>query len=538
MRASIRMTKSVFCLFLALVLLVSCGAPQQEPEQQPVQEQQAEQPVVEEPTAAPAVVPEPEEKAFVSFTIATPVDPQSLDPAYDTNRKSISVMSQIYDRLIWWDGDGKLEPALATSWEMIDDTTLELKLREGVTFHNGDPFTADDVVFTFERLLDADNPVPLSSYMVGSMSGIEKVDDMTVRITTPSPRALIVSEVARISIVSQKAVEAGGEQYGLTPVGTGPFKLVRWDKNERIVFEAFDDHWRGRPELDELVFKIIPDEFARFAAIMAGEADVIPGVPPERVAELERNPNIKVVTVQSARNMFVGMNTWEPPFDDVRVRQAMNYAVDVQLIVDTILSGYGVPNNSICGQVVVGFDPDLEGYDYDPEKAKALLAEAGYPDGLEVMFWGTNARYLKDKEIQEAIGAQLAEVGVKVTHNMPEWADYWGKYRPGELDGLMFLGTGNDLMDCDMTMTYRYYSQTAGQYFNSPELDALIEKEQAEVDPAKRQEIFDEIQRYIRDQAAWIFLYDPVDLYAINAQFDWQPRPDELEWAYDIKVAK
>lgn len=516
-----------FTIVVGLVMiasfLASCGAPEQ---------------ATEIVTATAEPKEEAEEETPISVTMATPVDPESLDPAYDTMRQSISIMTQVYDRLVWRDESGALVSGLASSWEFVDDTTLEMSLREGVLFHNGEVLTADDVVFTFDRLLDEDDPLPLSSYVIGSISTVERVDDYTVRITTPTPRALVIAEIARIAIVSEKAVTEAGDSYGSNPIGTGPYRFVDWDKNEKIVFRAFADHWRGRPEVDEVVFKIIPDEFARFASLTAGEVDVICELPPERIAQVEDDPTVKLSTVQSARNMFVGMNTWEPPFDDVRVRQAMNHAVDVELIVDTVLGGHGFPNQSVCAQTVAGYDPNLDGYEYDPERARELLAEAGYPEGLEVNFWGPNGKYLKDKEIQEAIGAQLAEVGVKVNHIMPEWAEYWGTYKPGECDGLQFLGTGNSLLDCDMTMTYRLYSKTAGQYFNSPRLDALIEEEQRELDPERRMEIFEEIQQYIRDQAAWIFLYDKESVCAMSTRFDWHPRPDELQWAYDITVVE
>ncbi len=523
-----------------IFLLSACSAqPEAEPEgaAQPETEQtQAEEPEVEE-EASEGEAETPSEE-LTTITIATPIDPESLDPAYDTSIKAISVMSQVYDRLVWRDSSGELSPALAESWEFLEPTMLEMNLRTGVKFHNGADFTADDVVFSFNRLLDEDNPVPLSSYVQGSIESVEKVDDYTVQITTPEPRALLVAEISRIAILSKESVEEAGEAYGQAPVGTGPFRFVQWDKNEKIVFEAFDEHWRGRPQIDQVVFRIIPDDFARFAALTAGEVDVISNLPPERIAEVEEDPNVKVGAVHSVRNLFVGMNTWEPPFDDVRVRQAMNHAIDVELIVDTIFDGHAYPNGSPCNQMLTGYDPNFEGYEYDPEKAKALLEEAGYPDGFEVTFWGPNGKYLKDKEVQEAMGAMLAEIGVTVEHRMPEWAEYWGQYSPGELDGLMFLGTGNPLIDCDMTMTYRFYSETAGQYFNSPELDAMIEAEQQEVDPEARQEIFVEIQQYLKDQAAWIYLYDQEDLYGLSERVQWQARPDELEWVYDMSVSE
>jgi peptide/nickel transport system substrate-binding protein len=523
-------TKSVISVFVLTVLLLSLSACAQTPvtTDQPIEpmapssSEQTEQ-ISREPT---------------TITIATPIDPLSLDPAFDTNIKSISVMTQVYDMLVWRDSEGELIPALAESWEFLEPTVLEMKLRQGVKFHNGDEFKADDVVFTFERLMDEANPVPLSTYVKGSVETIEKIDDYTIRITTPNPRALIIAELSRIMIVPKDAVEQAQDEFGLKPVGTGPYKFVRWDKNEKIVYEAFDDHWRGRPRVDNIIFTIMPEDFARFAALKTGEVDIISNLPPERIDEVNSTPNIHAATVHSARNIFIGMNTWEPPFNEVKIRQAVNYAVDISLIVETIFDGHAYPNGSACNKTLTGYDPNFVGYEYDPEKAKALLTEAGYPNGFEVNFWGTNGRYVKDKEVQEAVGAMLAEVGIRVKHNMPEWAEYWGKYAPGELDGLMFLGTGNPLIDCDMTMTYRFYSKTAGQYFNSPELDALIELEQSEVDPEVRRQIFVEIQEYLKENAAWLFMYDQEDLYGVNDRVSWQPRPDEYEWAFDMDVVK
>ena len=531
------MKKNKFTKFFTIILaifiiggLTACAT-------QPATTSQDEPVIQEEEVEAPQAE-EAEESGPVTVTIATPIDPESLDPAFDTSIKAISVMSQVYDRLIWRDQNGEFQPALAASWEFIDPTTLELKLREGVLFHDGGEFTADDVVFTFGRLLDEANPLPLSSYVAGSIVSVDKIDDYTVRIITPAPRALLIAEIFRIAIISKDAVEAAGDSYGQNPVGTGPFRLVQWNRNESIVFEAFDDYWQGRSDIDQVVFKIIPDDFARYAALQAGEVDIISNLPPERIDEVESDPDLKVGMVHSARNMFVGMNTWEPPFDNPLVRQAMNYAVDVQLIIDTIFDGHAYLNRNICGQVTTGYDPDVATYTYDPAKALELLAEAGYSDGFEVNFWGPNGKYIKDKEVQEAMGAQLAEVGITVTHIMPEWAEYWGKYKPGELDGLMFLSTGNPLLDCDMTMVYRMYSKTAGQYFNSPELDAMIEDEQADVDPVSRKATMVEIQEYVIDQAPWIFLYDQQDPYGLSARVVWEPRSDELEWVYEMVIAE
>ncbi len=527
-----RIAQNIIGVLLAgTLLLAACGpAATQVPAPQPSETALAEA------TATPT--PQ-EEKPPVTVTVAIGVDPESLDPAYETSLWGLSIMSSVYDRLVWRDATGELVPQLATSWEYVDPVTLELKLQQGVVFHNGEEFTADDVVFTFERCLDEDNPVPLTAILGGTIEAVEKVDTYTVRVRTSTPQALLLPTLARVCIVSKKAVEDAGEEYGLSPVGTGPFRFVKYDKGEQIVFEAFDGYWQGRAQLDRVIFRIIPDEFARFASLKTGEVDILTNLAPERIEEVEADENMKVGTAHSARIMYVAFDTRNPPFDDVRVRQAFSYAIDVDTIVDTILGGHGYPNPSVCDQIVFGYDPTLQGYAYDPERARALLAEAGYPDGLTVTLTGPAGRYVKDKEVQEAIAAQLAEVGVTVELNIvSEWAQLIDDIRAGKPQ-MHFLGCGNDMLDCDMTMVYRFISSASfGIYYNRPELDALIKEEQAEIDPQKREEIFAEIQRLIQEDAPWAAIYDQEDLYGMRARIDWQPRSDEMIVPYEISVSE
>jgi len=475
-----------------------------------------------------------------TVTIGQSIDPETLDPACDTMLASISTMTNIYDCLVVRRSeDLEIGPSLATSWEYINPTTLEFKLRKNVKFHNGEDFTADDVVFTFNRLMDEGDPVPMGSYLKGVVKSIEKVNDYVVRIHTSKPRATLIVNLLKASILPKDTFEEmGREKFGNNPVGTGPFKFVRWKKNEEIVLEAFEDYWRGKPKIDKLIIKPIPEEYSRYAALTRGEVDIIVNVPPIRVESIEQNSDLKLGKVHSSRNMFVGMNTFEPPFDDVRVRRAMNYAVDVEQIVQTILNGYGEPNPSVFNQVIFGYDPNIEPYPYNPEKAKELLSEAGYPDGFTTTMWGPSGRYICDSEIQEAIAGQLRKVGVTVEHIMPEWARLWGAYSGKKIKGMVFLGTGNTDLDGDMTLAYRIDTDRGGKYYHSSEVQDLIDKQQSEVDQGKRKKILSEIQHIIRDDAPWIFLYDPIDLYGMRSRINWQPRPDEMIWGYDITVSE
>lgn len=470
-----------------------------------------------------------------TVTLAQGVDPESLDPALDTLITSVGVMMNIYDALVWRDTDGNIIPALAESWEFPEPDRMLIRLRQGVRFHNGDPFSADDVVFSYQRLFDESSPSPLLSSLRGFVDSVEKIDDHTVLVHMPGPRATVVPTLVRVPILPAAAFEAAGaEAFGEAPIGTGPFRFVEWQRNQRIVLERYDDYWRGPADVGQFVVRPIPEDFSRFASLVNGEVDIIANLTGERADEISQNPDLKVAAVPSVRNLFMGMDTRKPPFDDLRVRQAMNHAVDKEALIEVIMGGYAVPNASVCTQTLFGA-AEIDPFEYDPERARALLAEAGYPDGLSVDFLGPVGRYAKDKELQEAIAGMLADVGVQVNHIQPEWAEFIRQW-VAELHPLHFVGTGNQVMDCDQHLGYRIHGPRYGRYYQSDAVDALIDQQLEEYDPERRKEILAEIQQSVRDDAAWVFLFDNMDIYGMTARVEWTPRPDEMVWAYEISV--
>ena len=472
-----------------------------------------------------------------TVTLAQGVDPESLDPATDTLITSVSVMMNIYDSLVWRDGESNLIPGLAESWEFPSETQMVLKLREGVTFHNGEAFTADDVLFSYNRLFDEENPSPLLRSLKGFVESVDKIDDYTVRVNMPAPRATVVPTLIRVPILpSETFAEMGAQAFGIAPVGTGPFQFERWDPNQQIVLSRNENYWRGTPDVGEFIVRIIPEDFARFASLKNGEVDIITNLTSERVQEIESDPSLKWGGVNSARNMFVGMQTREPPFDDLRVRQAMNYAVDVDALIEVLMGGHARYNASVCTQTLFGA-VEVEPFGYDPEKARMLLAEAGYPDGFETTMIGPVGRYTKDKEMQEAIAGMLSEVGVTITHVQPEWAQFIQQWL-GEEFPMYYIGTGNQVLDCDQHLGYRIDGARYNRYYTNADVDALIAQEISEFDVEKRKAILAEIQQRVREDTPWIFLFDLVDLYGMTDRVDWSPRSDEMVWAYDIAVSE
>ncbi len=475
-----------------------------------------------------------------TVTVALPTDVRDFDPHQSIATHERAIQQNIFDTLI--DLDREYEPtvpALATAWTYVDDVTLEVELREGVTFHNGQPFTADDVVFTFERIMDATEPIGINTWIEGTLDRVEKVDDHTVRFVTPEPYAPLVANLTRIHIIAGETFqEVGVEAYAQNPVGTGPFRYVSWTPGQEVVLEAFEDHWRdGLPYIDRAVFRIIPDEFARFAALSAGEVDIVQNLPASRIAQVEGDPDLRVVSVWGQRNMWMGIMI-VPPLDDVRIRQALNYAVDKQAIIDSIFDGQaGAVAPGGFGALAFGYHDDIEGYPYDPERARELLAEAGYPNGLDLEFRCSSDRYASDREVCQAIQAYLAQVGVNTDVQFTEWAVYSQLRADRSMQGIYFLGYGNSLFDADFPLRLCCWSGgRAETRFTTPELDAMVEEAARTVDVQARYDIYGEIQQYIRDQAPYIFLYDQFDIYGISDRIEWEPWATELIPLMDARI--
>ncbi|HEX7000129.1 MAG TPA: ABC transporter substrate-binding protein [Trueperaceae bacterium] len=476
-----------------------------------------------------------------TITVALPTDVRDFDPHQSIATHERAIQQNIFDTLIDLDRDYEpTVPALATSWTYVDDVTLEVKLREGVTFHNGEPFDADDVVFTFDRVLDSTEPIGINSWVAGTLDRVEKVDDHTVRFVTPEPYAPLIANLTRVHIIpDQTFQEMGAEEFAQHPVGTGAFRFVSWTPGEEVVLEKYEDHWReGMPYIDRAVFRIIPDEFARFAALSAGEVDIVQNLPASRIEQVEADPNLRVESVWGQRNMWIGIMI-VPPLDDVRIRQALNYAVDKQAIIDSIFDGQaGAVAPGGFGALAFGYHDDVEAYPYDPQRARELLAEAGYPNGLDLEFRCSSDRYASDREVCQAIQAYLAAVGVNTEVQFTEWAVYSQLRADRSMQGLYFLGYGNSLFDADFPLRLCCWSGgRAETRFSTPELDAMIEEAARTVDTQARYDLYGQIQRYIRDQAPYIFLYDQFDIYGISNRVEWEPWATELIPLVEARIA-
>ncbi len=417
------------------------------------------------------------------------------------------------------DVDGKIKPLLAESYEVSSDGLVyTIKIKKGVKFHDGTPLTAEAVKFSLERLLDPKVRVPgRHNYLV--MKKIEVVDDYTVRIYLKYPFAPFISLLTgtNTGIMSPNSAKKLGDKItkDLTGLGTGPFKFVEWVKGDRLVLERNDNYWGEKPKLRKIIFKIVPDAHTREAMLLAGDLDMIVLPPAADIPQLAKNPDVKLWFSNASRTMFVVINTMYGPLRDVRVRQALNYAVDKEAIVKKILFGLGTPVDSPLPWFFPGYK-SLTPYKYDPEKAKQLLAKAGYPNGFEVTLFSPNGRYLFDKEVSEAIASYLEKVGIKVRIQILDWPTFVASIlQPPEKAQfqLIFLGWGVGTPDSHFQFYLRFHSKCFTpngfnfHFYNNSEVDKLLDEAMKTLDPEEREVMYQRVCEILWRDCPVIWLY-------------------------------
>ena len=440
---------------------------------------------------------------------------------------------------------------LAESYEWIDDQTVEFKLKKGVKFHNGEDLTADDVVFTFERILTQDIGAKRRGF-VKEVENVEKVDDYTVRFNLKSPWPVFMQMLVHNQIVPKDYLtQVGDEEFAKRPVGAGPFRFVEGKLDEQIVLERFDDYYGGADELppvgppllDKVIFRMIPETSTRVASLLAGEVHIIQNVPAYMVPQFLGNPDVQVKTCMGTRPKFMDLNVTRPPFDDVRVRQALNYAVDAETLLAKVAGGYGIILPGPLSPANNYADPDLKPYGYDPEKAKELLAEAGYkPEDISFVI----DAYGPYVEIAEAVAGQLRALGMDA--NVRTWEYKVVKPLLLNCERQAFLRDwGDSAFDPVGYIEAKWHTRVEGtplgrgnfSCYSNPEVDALIEAGASEPDPEKRREIYYKMQRLIYEDAPAVFLYVPQEIEAASAKVNnWEPSPDSRINLHDVWLSE
>jgi peptide/nickel transport system substrate-binding protein len=440
-----------------------------------------------------------------------------------------SVLKMVHDPLLYMDDNHQIKPSLATTWRQINPTTWQFKLRQGVKFHDGEPFNAAAVKFTLERY---QNPRVCLRTTFTNISRVDVVDDYTVNVVLRTPDWTILNTLATWSEMLPPKAAADMDSFGARPVGTGPYIVQSWTPGDRIVLRRNEQYWAYKPRQQQITWRIIREDATRVAALKSGEVDFINNAPPEAVPDLQSSRGLKVHSVASVRLVSIGINmAKKTPFSElVKVRQALWYAIDRDTIVKSLLGGLGSP---VIDYVVV---PEIKyairtplGYRYDPAKAKALLAEAGYPNGItNCTFAGPVGRYLKDKEVGQALGGQLAQIGINCKLVQLPIAEFLLEFRKGadsQFD-FGFLSLAPQSMEINFALLILWADSPYTQYHNEQAYRMFVKARETQ-NENERKSLYAELQKVYAQEGPVIHIYRQPQIDATKASLPYRIRPDE-----------
>ena len=499
------------------------------------------------------------------LTIALASEPTSIDPHFHNLTPNNSLAMHFFDALVIFDEKQRVTPGLATSWKPIDDLTWEFKLRKGVKFHDGSPFTADDVVFSMKRAGNVPNsPSSFGTYTKGKE--VVKVDDHTVHIKTKRPYPLMVTDLTTIPMISKKNGEgATTPDYnsGKAAIGTGPFKFIKYVPGDRITMKANENYWGGKPKWDNVTLKPIKSGPSRVAALLAGDVDLIEGVPTADISRLKKNDKLQISSGISNRVIYlhidhdrddspfvkaIGGGAIKNPLKDARVRKAISMAINRKAIVDRVMEGVAIPAGQLLPEGFFGVSPNLKPLKYDLAGAKKLLADAGHAKGFELTLHGPNDRYINDAKIAEAIGQMLTRLGIKMkVETMTRSVFFKQASRGGPNNSPKFsfilvgwgAGTGEASSPLKSLLhTYDksrgFGSSNRGRYSN-PKVDKLIEDALATVDDTKRAKLLAEATEVAINDGGIIPLHYQVNTWAAKKGIKYKARTDERTTAMMVE---
>jgi peptide/nickel transport system substrate-binding protein len=466
-------------------------------------------------------------------------DALTLDPANHRKRETETIIRNICDGLLTRDSGMRLLPEMAASYQQIDPLTWEFKIRDGIVSHAGEKVQAEDIKASFDRILQNEGVGGQTSprqSLLGPMKAVEVTDPLTVRFKLSSPWPILPAMLPFQEAVTKGFAEKARANSAASLDCGGPFRLVEWRRGESVIMERDPGYYGGSPQIpvagpakaDRIVFRIIPENSSRVAALLAGEVDIINELPVSAVRQVEGSGNAKVMATNGTRTFFVALNVNKKPFNDVRVRKALNYALNKKLIVDRVLGGRATLLNGVMSPEAFAFSASLPEYQYDSAKAKSLLAEAGYADGFEATLDVEGAF----KDTAEVIASFLQKIGVKAKVQVWEGAVLTPLWRNAEQrkDRDMYLNSwGNAALDPSdiMVPTLKTANRGNTSGYSNAKVDDLLTQAETESDPEKRKARYLEAQAIVNDEAPWIFLWVPQDLYGVSKKLKgWTPSPD------------
>lgn len=455
-----------------------------------------------------------------TLVIAQGADAKSLDPYGTTDAPAGRVANVIFDTLLTRDDEGNIAPALAESWEIVDDLTYIFHLRKGVKFHNGEEFKASDVAFSFSQI--AASPHAESVRATIDFENSKVIDDYTFMMKMTEPFGPILNHLGHnvMAIVNEKAYTEAGDKVGQQPVGTGPYKFVSWSTGDRIDLVANEDYWGQKPQIKNLVFRNIPETASRSIEVETGGIDVAIGIQASELKRLEENKDIEVFRREASSINFIAFNSSKAPFNNLKLRQAINTAINKDAIFKVVYQGTGAIATAPMSRVVWAYNDKLTPHEYNVEQAKALLAEAGYPDGLTITMTVDQDQARLDTA--EMIQAQLANIGVKVNIEPLERGAFIDRVIDGSLD-MFGLGWSSDTGDPDYALYALLHSSMHGAggnmgFYTNKEVDRLLELGRVSTDAETRKNAYLKAQEIVWEEVPYVFIQCPEDLIAYNAK--------------------
>lgn len=458
-----------------------------------------------------------------TLVVVQEAEPVGLDLMQSSIQTTMSVCYNIHDTLFHPQEDATVQPALAEKWEKVSDTTWKITLKKGATFHNGEPVTAQAVKFSFERIMNPEFKSPHAGKL-SAFKDLKVLDDYTLTISTEQPYAPGLYILGYyLPIVPPKYIQQVGDtEYNTNPVGCGPYKLAKWVRGEQVVLERYEGYYGPKPVYKKVIFKGVPEEASRIASLLTGEAHVISGVPVHQRKKIEESGKA-YLTPQMGVMHYLGLDTYNPPFNDVRVRRAVNHAVNRELMNKALFGGTAILCAGPISPRTFGADPDLKPYAYDPDKAKKLLAEAGYPEGFEARL--AYPTYMSQiQEQAEAIASDLAKVGIRVKLEPFERAVMWEKYKGRQLQ--MFIYWWDDAPEPDRYMYSLFHSKSRDYYYKNPTVDEMLDKARTIMDREQRSKAYRQIDRLLYEEAPWVYLYVVPEVFGVAKTVDYQGRRD------------
>jgi peptide/nickel transport system substrate-binding protein len=466
------------------------------------------------------------------ITIAIGSEPSTLDPQIRDDGGERAINDNVYETLMARTPDGELVAGLAAEAPTQPDAlTWEFKLRPGVKFHNGEPFNADAVVTSVKRVIDPALKSEQAAYF-GTITGAEKVDDLTVRVTTSGPDPILPSRMYWMKMIP--AAYAADAKLAEAPVGTGPYKFASWNRGQDIVLEKNADYWDGAPAIDKVTYRFVGESGTRLSGLMAGELDVITNLLPEFAGQAP-----KFAAVSGLETTVMILSTDNEVTKDPRVREAMNISIDRKALAESLFGGYASPvKGQLTNPKAFGYNKSLPEFPFDIGKAKALVKEAG-AEGKTITIVGEAGRWLKDRELIEAVGAYWKETGLNVDIRIEDFGEYLNQlFDKEKRPDAIFVSNSNELLDADREMTFALQSKASAASNSDQEMSDQISAARVETDVEKRQAMYDTINKKVFEQSYLAPLLNQQDIYGFSKRLEWQPRVDSKLLVKEMKVTE